>query len=554
MALILADRVLETATAPGTGTVTLGGAVSGFQTFSTAIGNSNTTYYVISDITGPNWEVGLGTVGGGGTTLARTTVLSSSNSGSLVNFTVSVNVAATYPAENATLRSTVAGTSFSGTNITGTLDTSGLSLSIAPQTAYVFSNSNNVSFGTSNSTVTASASYPAQTQQPMAYSAANGSATANTLIFANSNGVSFSTGTQGVYATVKTDYQSSGAYLTTAMQSNASTNFAGIGGTFAGTNISGSITMDTAGINLALSVANPGGGAANTISYFEPSVRGTLVSAAVTNGTLYMQPFVLSAPVGMYRMQMLASYTSQSATTVSISASISGGSASSGTGTYALNGTALLFSRLSSGTNANSSQLVTFTSQTYSVGVGMSIAVSWSTNASSATGSWTTTQQVVYPANINSAGAITFGTNSSTGSSTFSSTAGAAQSFSTGITASFGSANMSNIRPFIIPMATTLSAGEYWLGNIQTTSTANTNYTNFSRVMQQQYGMVVFQSQTQQYLEFGNTQTIASSGLMQGWGSYSASSNTTATSGIPYTNITGNSNLQTWFNMMAATK
>lgn len=86
MALIVADRVQETATSPGTGTVTLSGASTGYRTFSAAIGANNTTYYVIADQSGANWEVGLGTVGAGGTTLARTTVLASSNSGSLVNF------------------------------------------------------------------------------------------------------------------------------------------------------------------------------------------------------------------------------------------------------------------------------------------------------------------------------------------------------------------------------------------------------------------------------------------------------------------------------------
>lgn len=86
--------------------------------------------------------------------------------------------------------------------------------------ATVFSNSNNVSFGLNGSTVTATATWPAQTVQPVAYSAANGSANFSTLTFANSNGVSFSTGTQGLYATVRTDYQSAGAYLTTARASN----------------------------------------------------------------------------------------------------------------------------------------------------------------------------------------------------------------------------------------------------------------------------------------------------------------------------------------------
>ena len=98
MALVLADRVQETCTSPGTGTVTLLGAVTGFRTFAAAIGSSNTCYYTIADQTGANWEVGIGTVGSG--TLARTTVLASSNSGSLTNFSSGTqNVFVTYPAE-----------------------------------------------------------------------------------------------------------------------------------------------------------------------------------------------------------------------------------------------------------------------------------------------------------------------------------------------------------------------------------------------------------------------------------------------------------------------
>jgi hypothetical protein len=87
MAFILSDRVRETTTSPGTGTVTLNGALTGYQAFSAGIGANNTTYYVIADQQGSNWEVGVGTLGAGGTTLVRTTVLSSSNSNSLVNFT-----------------------------------------------------------------------------------------------------------------------------------------------------------------------------------------------------------------------------------------------------------------------------------------------------------------------------------------------------------------------------------------------------------------------------------------------------------------------------------
>jgi len=99
MALILNDRVRETTAVTGTGSATLLGAVTGYQSFS-VIGNGNTTYYTIADQGGPNWEVGLGTYSSG--TLARTTVLSSSNSGSLVNFTAGTkDVFVTQPSEKA---------------------------------------------------------------------------------------------------------------------------------------------------------------------------------------------------------------------------------------------------------------------------------------------------------------------------------------------------------------------------------------------------------------------------------------------------------------------
>ena len=99
MPLVVRDRVQETSNTTGTGTFTLAGAVSGFQSFST-IGNGNTTYYAI--VGGTEWEVGIGTYTSSGTTLSRTTVLESSNSGNLVNFSAGTkNVFVTYPAEEA---------------------------------------------------------------------------------------------------------------------------------------------------------------------------------------------------------------------------------------------------------------------------------------------------------------------------------------------------------------------------------------------------------------------------------------------------------------------
>ena len=99
MAFVLADRVKETTTTTGTGTVTLLGASAGYQSFA-VIGNTNTTYYTIAAQTGTEWEVGIGTYTSSGTTLARTTVISSSNAGALVNFSAGTkDVFVTYPAE-----------------------------------------------------------------------------------------------------------------------------------------------------------------------------------------------------------------------------------------------------------------------------------------------------------------------------------------------------------------------------------------------------------------------------------------------------------------------
>jgi hypothetical protein len=97
MALVLADRVKETAISPGTGAVTLLGATLGFQSFA-VVGNGNTTLYTIADQGGNKWEVGIGTYSSTGPTLARTTVLSSSNSNTLVDFNAGVqDVFVTYP-------------------------------------------------------------------------------------------------------------------------------------------------------------------------------------------------------------------------------------------------------------------------------------------------------------------------------------------------------------------------------------------------------------------------------------------------------------------------
>jgi len=97
MAFKLNDRVKESSSTTGTGTFTLGGAVTGFETFAAGIGGSNTTYYCIFENGTNNFEVGFGTLNGGASTLARTNVISSSNSDGLVNFAGATEVFCTVP-------------------------------------------------------------------------------------------------------------------------------------------------------------------------------------------------------------------------------------------------------------------------------------------------------------------------------------------------------------------------------------------------------------------------------------------------------------------------
>jgi len=103
MALVIKDRVKETTETDGTGTISLAGAATGFQSFVAAVGNGNTTYYAIEDANGSAWEVGIGTITDASPdTLARTTILASSNSGSAISLTVGNHtVFGTYPAGKA---------------------------------------------------------------------------------------------------------------------------------------------------------------------------------------------------------------------------------------------------------------------------------------------------------------------------------------------------------------------------------------------------------------------------------------------------------------------
>ena len=124
MALIVNDRVKETTTTTGTGTITFAGAATGFETFAAGIGNSNTTYYCITLPGSAEFEVGLGTLSGDSSTMARTSIISSSNSDSAVNFSAGTkDVFCTLPASKAIIKD--ANGALASTTMSGALDLNG---------------------------------------------------------------------------------------------------------------------------------------------------------------------------------------------------------------------------------------------------------------------------------------------------------------------------------------------------------------------------------------------------------------------------------------------
>jgi hypothetical protein len=154
MAFNVFDRVQETTTTTGTGTVTLGGAVSGFQSFFNAgFNNGDTTYYCITS--GTAWEVGLGTFTTGPNSLARTTILSSSNFNSAITLAGTSNVFCVYPAGKSVYRDSSG--NVAGYNLTaGTINSTTIGATSASTGAFTTLSASSTVSGTGFSTYLAS--------------------------------------------------------------------------------------------------------------------------------------------------------------------------------------------------------------------------------------------------------------------------------------------------------------------------------------------------------------------------------------------------------------
>ena len=149
MAFVLADRVQETTTTTGTSDFTLGGAVTGFQTFLDGVGDGNVTYYAAFLPGTGEWEVGYGTLSSTATVLSRTVLDSSTGSkvsfsagtknvfvtypaGKSVNLDTSGNVSALGTVASGTWQATTIGVSYGGTGVTTSTGSGSVVLSTSP--------------------------------------------------------------------------------------------------------------------------------------------------------------------------------------------------------------------------------------------------------------------------------------------------------------------------------------------------------------------------------------------------------------------------------------
>lgn len=298
--------------------------------------------------------------------------------------------------------------------------------------------------------------------------------------------------------------------------------------------------------------------------YWEmPALGSTDQNLTVGAGSHFMEGFYLPYPMSFGRLQMVINFGATVTSTQSYSASVSSQTSSGGTGNYGGTWTLALWSRVSTGSNVNSSQIITFYSNTYTTSAGMTAAVSWSTNVSSCTVSVSTTQNFGFVSKIDSQGNFTTGvtSSSSTGSSSSTSTNQNSFSFDPGGAGSFVSRIYlgNNSRLVVIPFGTTLSPGEYWLGFNLTTSSGSTNYSLQRPLVGSNSApnirvFAIPNINAQSLVLLGSSSSFSSTTMMQMWGTMTQTSATTTTQAASDISLGSGSNQgRLWFNLLANT-
>lgn len=290
MALVLADRVKETSSFTGTTSpITLLGAATGFQSFA-AVGNGNTTFYSITNPGTNEWEVGVGTYTASGTTLSRTIILSSSNSGLIVTFSAgSKEVFVTYPAGKSVNQDASGNVTINGTTTVTALACSGNATftgtgSRLQADFYNGTVTNRYSFQSSQvNTSTGIYALPNGTSQAASWQATNNSDPTNAskiLIAATATTVEVVSGINGTGTYLPLTFVANGGEVG---RFNNSTGYFGLNTTAPGSQLDVKGTLRLSGATSGYVGLAPAAAAGST-TYTLPSADGTVGQVLSTNG------------------------------------------------------------------------------------------------------------------------------------------------------------------------------------------------------------------------------------------------------------------------------
>lgn len=325
--------------------------------------------------------------------------------------------------------------------------------------AVTFANANNFSFGLDGSTITGSYTVPTVTNS--SFSVQDSATTIHPV-----NRIAFSTG-NNITATLST-----GAGSATVGFSH---NLAGTSTGFAGANISGSITHNSSGINLSLSVAAPGGGAGATLSHYSPewALSGRATNSSLGNNTLYFQPFDLPFYLSASRINFY----------ISISGALSAGNS---TGTCWQRASYGLYSQDSNGASTQSIRLIT------------SYAITHLSHSMNSNTQYAATHYI--------------GLSNATSHSTRQT------GLSTSNATTYLATNLNGGRVIAFPLNSTLTPGRYWLafGNATTAGNAMTNGLSV------QITSVGLQPEIRPLGQASAATNASVFRALPGWGSYSA--------------------------------
>ena len=267
MALVLKDRVKEQTTTTGTGTITLGGTVSGFESFA-AVGDGNTTYYAIVNPSADEWEVGLGTYTAAGTLLSRDTILESSNSDAAVNFSAGTkDVFVTYPSDKAVYADAAGEVSVTrATSATFAASATFATSATNATTAVSATNATSATFATSATRATSATFATSATEAATAIFATSATNATTAVSATNATSATFATSaTRATSATFATSATEAATAIFATSATNATTAVSATNAT--------SATFATSATNATNAVNLAGGTVSATAGTFSTSLK-----------------------------------------------------------------------------------------------------------------------------------------------------------------------------------------------------------------------------------------------------------------------------------------